>query len=98
MLKLGQVLRAVGTLGDEFVVQLTEVGTLRVAERGIVRRPDLPVSLFGLAVADVRQGRSSTISSASSTACSSWCARCPMRFSNARVSTAPTISQRTCVG
>lgn len=37
-LKLGQVLRAVGALGDEFVVQLTEAGTLRVAELGIVRR------------------------------------------------------------
>jgi hypothetical protein len=32
-LKLGQVLRAVGALGEEFVVQLTETGTLRVAAR-----------------------------------------------------------------
>ncbi len=45
-----------------------------------------------------RQARSSTSSSASSTVRSSSRARCPTRSPSARASTAPTISQRSCVG
>jgi hypothetical protein len=37
-LELGQVLRAVGTLGDESVVQLPEASALRVAELKVIHR------------------------------------------------------------